>query len=187
MIFQNTPIPNLLVVEPKIFGDERGFFYESFNQRKFAEGGINEIFVQDNVSRSTKGVLRGLHYQLEPNAQSKLVSVSLGAVFDVVVDLRKGSPTFGKWFGIELSEENKKMVYVPKGFAHGFQVLSDEAEFRYKVTHFYEPAADRTLLWSDKALGIEWRELDIEPILSEKDKKGKPLSEAEINFKFQPL
>lgn len=184
MIFHKTPFPNLLIIEPKIFGDERGFFYESFNQKKFIEGGVDEIFVQDNVSRSAKGVIRGLHYQLEPHSQSKLVNVSLGVVFDVVVDLRKGSPTFGKYFGIELSEENKKMMFVPKGFAHGFQVISEIAEFRYKVTNFYEPAADRTLMWNDSAVGIEWKKLDGEPILSEKDKKGKLINEADINFTF---
>ncbi len=177
-----TPIPDLLLIEPKVFSDARGFFYESYNQKTFASFGITATFVQDNISRSTKGVLRGLHYQLAPFAQAKLVSVSIGAVFDVVVDIRRGSPTFGKWFGVELSEENKRMLYVPEGFAHGFQVLSDVAEFRYKVTNFYTPSADRGILWNDPAIGIEWRNLGIEPILSEKDRNAKPLHEAEINF-----
>ncbi len=141
--------------------------------------------MQDNVSRSTKGVLRGLHYQLAPFAQAKLVSVSIGAVLDVVVDIRRGSPTFGRWFGVELSEENKRMLYVPEGFAHGFQVLSDIAEFRYKVTNFYMPSADRGILWNDPAIGIKWHDVGIEPILSEKDRNAKPLREAEINFTYQ--
>ncbi len=180
-----TPIPGLLLLEPKVFADARGFFYESYNQKTFAEFGITATFVQDNVSRSTKGVLRGLHYQLAPYAQAKLVNVSLGAVFDVAVDIRKGSPTFGKWFGVELTEGNKRMLFVPEGFAHGFQVLSDIAEFRYKVTNFYVPSADRGILWNDSAIGIEWRDIGIEPILSDKDRNAKPLHEAELNFTFQ--
>lgn len=180
-----TPIQGLLVIEPKVFNDARGFFYESYNQKIFSEFGITANFVQDNVSRSTKGVLRGLHYQLAPFAQAKLVSVSMGAVFDVAIDIRKGSPTFGKWFGTELSEENKRMLYVPEGFAHGFQVISEVAEFRYKVTNFYMPSADRGILWNDAAIGIEWRDVGIEPILSDKDRNAKPLAEAEINFTFQ--
>ncbi len=182
-----TPIPGLLLIEPKVFSDSRGLFYESYNQKTFAEMGIKVTFVQDNVSRSVKGVLRGLHYQLEPYAQAKLVSVSVGKVFDVVVDIRKGSPTFGKWFGVELSEENKQMLFIPEGFAHGFQVLSEVAEFRYKVTNFYVPEVDRGILWNDPAIGIQWRDLGVEPILSEKDRKAKPLHEAELNFTFQRL
>lgn len=181
----STPIPGLLALEPKVYGDARGFFYESYNQKTFAALGIVASFVQENVSRSVKGVVRGLHYQLAPFAQAKLVSVSLGAVFDVVVDIRKGSPTFGKWFGIELSDENKKMLFIPEGFAHGFQTLSDVAEFRYKVTNFYAPSADRSILWNDPSIGIEWRDIGIEPILSDKDRNAKPLAEAEINFTFE--
>jgi dTDP-4-dehydrorhamnose 3,5-epimerase len=180
-----TPIPDLLLIEPTVFADARGFFYESYNQKTFATFGITAPFVQDNISRSAKGVLRGLHYQLAPYAQGKLVSVSLGAVFDVAVDIRQGSPTFGKWFGIELSEENKRMLYVPEGFAHGFQVLSEVAEFRYKVTNFYTPSADRGILWNDSTIGIQWRDSGTEPILSEKDRNAKPLNEAEINFTFE--
>ena len=151
-----TAIPDVLVIEPKVFGDARGFFYESFNQKAFNEAtGLDVNFVQDNHSRSTKGVLRGLHYQIH-QPQGKLVRVVRGAVFDVAVDIRKGSPTFGKWEGIELTEENNKQFWVPPGFAHGFLVLSDSADFLYKTTDYYAPEFERCIAWNDPAIGINW-------------------------------
>lgn len=174
-----TPLDGLLVIEPTVFGDQRGFFYESFNAQRFAEQtGVNVQFVQDNHSRSAKGVLRGLHYQIQ-QAQGKLVRVTAGAVFDVAVDLRKSSPTFGQWFGLELSEENKRQLWIPAGFAHGFVVTSDFAEFLYKTTDYYAPAFERSVIWDDPAIGIEWP-LDGEPLLSAKDKAGVPLAQAEV-------
>ena len=151
-----TPIDGVLVLEPKVFGDARGFFFESFNARDFAQAtGLNETFVQDNHSKSAKGVLRGLHYQTQ-HAQGKLVRVTQGAVFDVAVDIRKGSPTFGKWFGLELSAENNKQLWIPAGLAHGFLVTSESAEFLYKTTDYYHPEFERSLLWNDPTVGVEW-------------------------------
>ena len=151
-----TPIDGVLVLEPKVFGDARGFFFESFNARDFAQAtGLNETFVQDNHSKSAKGVLRGLHYQTQ-HAQGKLVRVTQGAVFDVVVDIRKGSPTFGKWFGSELSAENNKQLWIPAGLAHGFLVTSESAEFLYKTTDYYHPEFERSLLWNDPTVGVAW-------------------------------
>lgn len=174
-----TPIEGLLVIEPTVFGDERGFFYESFNARRFEElTGVRTEFVQDNHSRSAKGVLRGLHYQVE-QAQGKLVRVTTGAVFDVAVDLRKSSPTFGQWYGLELSAENKRQLWIPPGFGHGFVVTSEVAEFLYKTTDYYAPAHERSVIWNDPAIGIEWP-LDGEPLLSAKDKAGLPLAEADV-------
>lgn len=174
-----TPIEGLLVIEPAVFGDDRGFFYESFNARRFAElTGVHADFVQDNHSRSSKGVLRGLHYQIE-HAQGKLVRVTTGAVFDVAVDLRKSSPTFGQWYGLELSAENKRQLWIPAGFGHGFVVTSEAAEFLYKTTDYYAPAHERCVIWNDPALGIEWP-LDGEPMLSAKDRAGVPLAQAEV-------
>lgn len=174
-----TDISDVLIIEPCIFGDERGFFYESYNEKVFQEKtGIQPKFVQDNHSRSLKNVLRGLHYQIQ-HPQGKLVRVVVGEVFDVAVDLRKSSPTFGKWVGCHLSAENKRQFWVPEGFAHGFLVLSEEAEFLYKTTHYYAPQYDRTLLWNDPDIGIDWH-LDGEPILSAKDKDGKRLKDADI-------
>jgi dTDP-4-dehydrorhamnose 3,5-epimerase len=167
-----TPIEGVLVLEPKVFGDARGFFFESFNQRDFKQAtGLNEIFVQDNHSKSAKGVLRGLHYQAQ-HAQGKLVRVTQGAVFDVAVDIRKGSPTFGEWFGLELSAENKKQLWIPAGLAHGFLVTSDYAEFLYKTTDYYHPEFEASLLWSDTVIGIKWplETLSSAPLLSEKDR-----------------
>lgn len=165
---------------PKVFGDERGFFLESWNKKTFFEIGITEDFVQDNHSRSQKNVLRGLHYQLE-KPQGKLVWVTQGSVFDVYVDLRKNSPTYGKWDGHILSEENKERLWIPPGLAHGFLVLSDVADFQYKCTEFYTPAQERTLLWNDPELGINWPIPNgVEPILSSKDLVGKPLSKADL-------
>jgi dTDP-4-dehydrorhamnose 3,5-epimerase len=173
-----TAIPDVLVIEPKVFGDDRGFFFESFNQRIFDEAvGARLSFVQDNHSRSAKGVLRGLHYQIQ-QPQGKLVRVVQGEVFDVAVDLRKSSPTFGKWVGERLSAENKKQLWVPEGFAHGFVVLSDSAEFLYKTTDFYAPQHERCIKWSDPDLGIEWP-MTFSPALSAKDSAGKALREAE--------
>jgi len=155
MKITSTEIPEVLVIEPDVHGDERGFFMESWHARKYAEQGLSVDFVQDNHSRSGKGVLRGLHYQLQ-HAQGKLVRVVSGAVFDVAVDIRKGSPTFGRWVGMELSGENHKQLYVPAGFAHGFCVLSDSADFLYKCTDFYAPDDERGILWSDPDIGIQW-------------------------------
>ena len=166
-----TPIDGVLVLEPKVFGDARGFFFESFNARDFEQAtGIQRTFVQDNHSKSAKGVLRGLHYQTQ-YAQGKLVRVTQGAVFDVAVDIRQGSPTFGQWFGLELSAENKKQLWIPEGLAHGFLVTSESAEFLYKTTDYYHPEFERSLLWNDLAIGIEWplHLLDAEPLLAAKD------------------
>jgi dTDP-4-dehydrorhamnose 3,5-epimerase len=174
-----TPLDGLLVIEPTVFGDQRGFFYESFNAQRFAEQtGVDVQFVQDNHSRSAKGVLRGLHYQIQ-QAQGKLVRVTSGAVFDVAVDLRKSSPTFGQWYGLELSAENKRQLWIPAGFAHGFVVTSDFAEFLYKTTDYYAPAFERSVIWNDPAIGIAWP-LEGEPLLSAKDKAGVPLAQAEV-------
>jgi dTDP-4-dehydrorhamnose 3,5-epimerase len=174
-----TAIPEVLVIEPKVFGDARGFFFESFNQQAFsAATGVNAQFVQDNHSRSTKGVLRGLHYQLH-QPQGKLVRVVRGSVFDVAVDVRRSSPYFGRWVGYELSEENQRQLWVPPGFAHGFVVLSDTADFLYKTTEYYAPQHERSILWNDPALAIDWH-FSGTPKLSEKDRVGPSLAEAEV-------
>jgi dTDP-4-dehydrorhamnose 3,5-epimerase len=169
-----TPIDGVLVLEPKVFGDARGFFFESFNARDFEQAtGLDVAFVQDNHSKSAKGVLRGLHYQTQ-HAQGKLVRVTQGAVFDVAVDIRQGSPTFGKWFGLELSAENKKQLWIPAGLAHGFLVTSESAEFLYKTTDYYHPEFERSLLWCDPAIGIDWPSsmLSAPPVLASKDMFG---------------
>jgi dTDP-4-dehydrorhamnose 3,5-epimerase len=176
MLFTPTPIEGVMVIEPKVFGDDRGFFMESWNAEAFRKAGMDLTFVQDNHSRSSRGVLRGLHYQ-QPGPQGKLVRVTAGAVFDVAVDLRRSSPTFGKWFGVELSAANKKMLYVPEGMAHGFLCLEDGTDFLYKCTSDYAPANEHSLLWSDPAIGIVWPLGDISPTLSAKDIAGLPLSE----------
>ena len=173
-----TALPGVLILEPKVFGDARGFFYESFNKKTLEPAGITAEFVQDNHSRSSQGVLRGLHYQIK-QPQGKLVRVVAGEVFDVVVDIRKKSPTFGKWLGEHLSAENKRMLWVPPGFAHGFLVLSDYAEFLYKTTDYWAPEFERTIMWNDPDLGVAWPIKD-QPQLSAKDKQGKPLKEAEV-------
>ncbi|MFE8102955.1 dTDP-4-dehydrorhamnose 3,5-epimerase [Brenneria goodwinii] len=176
----NTKIPDVKIIEPSVFGDERGFFFESFNQKKFEEAiGYSVNFVQDNHSKSSKGVLRGLHYQLAPHAQDKLVRCVTGEVFDVAVDIRKSSPTFGQWVGVHLSAENKRQFWIPAGFAHGFITLSETAEFLYKTTNYYAPVSDRGILWNDESIGIEWP-ISIEPILSDKDKNAKKLQEADV-------
>lgn len=173
----STPIPGVLVLEPKVYGDERGFFSESFNQKVFNElTGLSLSFVQDNHSRSNKGVLRGLHYQ-EKQPQGKLVRVVRGSVFDVAVDIRTGSPTFGKWFGVELSEDNHKQLWVPPGLAHGFLVLSETADFLYKTTDYYAPTHERCLAWNDPQVGICWPAMEHPPTLSSKDQQGHRLSE----------
>ncbi len=173
-----TAIPEVLVLEPKVFGDARGFFYESFNARDFAQAtGLNTHFVQDNHSKSAKGVLRGLHYQIQ-HPQGKLVRVVQGEVFDVAVDLRQSSPTFGQWVGVTLSADNHKQLWVPPGFAHGFVVLSELAEFLYKTTDYWHPDHERSLLWNDPTVGIQWP-IDFEPQLAAKDAAGKVFAEAE--------
>jgi dTDP-4-dehydrorhamnose 3,5-epimerase len=172
-----TEIPEVVVVEPRVLRDDRGFFLESYQARRFAEGGVDATFVQDNHSGSKKGVLRGLHYQLT-QPQGKLVRVTVGEVFDVAVDLRRSSPTFGRWVGRTLSADNHLQLWVPPGFGHGFLVLSDFAEFQYKCTDYYAPGDERTLLWNDPAVGIDWP-LAGEPTLSVKDRAGKTLAEAD--------
>jgi dTDP-4-dehydrorhamnose 3,5-epimerase len=174
-----TRLPEVLILEPQVFGDERGFFYESFNARRFAEAtGVSRDFVQDNHSRSARGVLRGLHYQLQ-QAQGKLVRVSAGEVYDVAVDLRRSSPTFGQWVGAHLSAENKRQLWVPEGFAHGFLVLSEYAEFLYKTTDYYAPAHERCIRWDDASLAIDWPLDGLTPQLSAKDQQGLSLQDAE--------
>lgn len=173
-----TALPDVLLIEPRVFGDDRGFFFESYNRRVLADAGIDAEFVQDNHSRSRRGVLRGLHYQIE-HAQGKLVRVSSGEVFDVAVDIRSGSPTFGRWLGMTLSADNKRMLWIPPGYAHGFIVLSDAAEFLYKTTDYWYPEHERTLLWSDPEIGIAWP-LDGEPALAAKDAAGRPLRLADV-------
>lgn len=174
-----TALPDVLVLEPKVFGDDRGFFFESFNAAAFeAATGLKRTFVQDNHSKSQRGVLRGLHYQIQ-QPQGKLVRVVSGEVFDVAVDLRRSSPSFGRWVGTRLSAENNRQLWIPEGFAHGFVVLSETAEFLYKTTDYYAPAHERSLLWNDPALGIEWP-FDGAPTLSAKDEAGKLLKDAEL-------
>lgn len=174
-----TAIPDVLIIEPKVFGDARGFFQESFNQKAFSEAtGLDVTFVQDNHSRSARGVLRGLHYQLQ-QPQGKLVRVVRGAVFDVAVDVRKSSPTFGQWVGVELSEDNHRQFWVPAGFAHGFVVLSETADFLYKTTDYYAPQHERCIAWNDPAIGIQWPDLGMTPLLSAKDQAGVALAAAD--------
>ena len=175
-----TSIPDVVIIEPRVFGDSRGFFYESFNHKAFAEKVSPGVeFVQDNHSRSARHVLRGLHYQIQ-QAQGKLVRVVAGSVYDVAVDIRQNSPSFGQWVGVTLSDENKRQLWVPPGFAHGFLVLSEFAEFLYKTTEYYAPEHERALLWNDPALAIDWPLGEAEPILSKKDLLAKPLKDADI-------
>jgi dTDP-4-dehydrorhamnose 3,5-epimerase len=170
-----TRLPGVLLIEPKVFGDGRGFFMETYRADTFRDFGIADTFVQDNHSRSARGVLRGLHYQ-EPNAQGKLVRCTRGAIFDVAVDIRRGSPSFGRWFGLELSDANKRMLWIPPGFAHGFCALEDGSDLVYKCTSLYDAASDRAILWNDPAIGIEWP--IAEPLLSAKDANAPRLAEA---------
>ncbi|MDR6523775.1 dTDP-4-dehydrorhamnose 3,5-epimerase [Variovorax paradoxus] len=175
-----TAIPDVLIIEPKVFGDDRGFFFESFNQAAFdAAVGKHVSFVQDNHSRSAKGVLRGLHYQIQ-QPQGKLVRVTRGAVYDVAVDIRKSSPTFGQWVGVELSEQNQKQFWVPAGFAHGFLVMSDSADFLYKTTEYYAPAHEKCIAWNDTDLNIQWPVFGLEPTLSKKDQQGSIFRDAVV-------
>lgn len=179
MQIHTTEIPDVLIIEPKVFGDDRGFFYESFNARRFAElTGITQNFVQDNHSKSAKNVLRGLHYQIR-QPQGKLVRVVAGEVFDVAVDIRKSSPTFGRWVGVTLSAENKRQLWIPEGFAHGFVVTSASAEFLYKTTDYWAPEYERSIRWNDPTIGIQWP-IDGEPILSVKDTDGALFQDAEM-------
>lgn len=174
-----TNLPEVMIIEPKVFGDERGFFFESFNAKKFTElTGVDVEFVQDNHSLSAKNILRGLHYQIK-QAQGKLVRVVTGEVFDVAVDIRKSSPRFGQWTGVVLSAENQRQLWIPPGFAHGFVVLSDKAEFLYKTTDYWAPEYERSLQWNDPAIGIEWP-IQGEPVMSAKDQQGKLLADAEV-------
>ncbi len=174
-----TTLPGVLILEPRVFGDERGFFMETWNAAAFAEAGLDLAFVQDNHSRSQKGVLRGLHFQ-NPCPQGKLVRVANGAVFDVAVDLRESSPSFGQWVGVELSAQNKRMLWVPEGFAHGFLTLEDDTDFLYKCTAPYAPGSEFTLAWNDPAVGIAWPVDDLEPLISAKDAKGLSLADVPV-------
>jgi dTDP-4-dehydrorhamnose 3,5-epimerase len=177
--FHQTDLPGLVRIEPRVFGDERGFFMESWQAKKFADAGIDAVFVQDNHSKSVQGALRGLHYQIN-HAQGKLVRVVAGEVFDVAVDIRRSSPAFGRWAGFRLSAENKRMLWVPPGFAHGFYVLSPSAEFLYKCTDYWSPDDERTIVWNDPAVGVNWPLIDGRPpLLSAKDQAGRTLAEAE--------
>ena len=181
-IFNKTEIEGVYVIEPKVFGDNRGYFMETYNFEEFKENGLDTAFVQDNQSKSTKGVLRGLHFQKQ-HSQGKLVRVISGEVFDVAVDLRKNSSTYGKWFGVKLSDENKKQFYIPAGFAHGFLVLSDEAEFVYKCTDLYHPEFEGGIAWDDCDIAIKWPTQNIDKLVfSEKDKKWKKLKDTILNF-----
>ena len=178
--FKRLSIPDVQLIEPRVFPDGRGFFLETYKYSDFKQAGIPEYFTQDNYSRSEKGVLRGLHYQKHPHGQGKLVRCVKGSIFDVAVDIRKGSPTYGTWVGAELTEENNHLLYVPDGFAHGFQVLSDFAEVLYKCTTEYYPAADRGIIWNDPAMAIQWPLAD--PLLSKKDTVHPLLKDADNNF-----
>jgi dTDP-4-dehydrorhamnose 3,5-epimerase len=179
MKFEPSVIPEVVVIEPHVFGDDRGFFMETYEVRVFAAAGLEEVFVQDNHSGSRKGTLRGLHYQLQ-RPQGKLLRVVAGEIYDVAVDLRRNSPTFGKWMGLNLSAQNRLLLWIPKGFAHGFYVLSEWAEVTYKVTDFYAPQSERTLLWNDPEIGIRWPlEGSHALLLSGKDAEGLPLNQAE--------
>lgn len=176
------PIEGLYIIEPTVFRDERGYFMETYNKREMEEEGLNMDFVQDNQSMSTRGILRGLHFQKE-HPQGKLVRAIRGSVFDVAVDLRRGSETYGQWYGLELSAENKKQFYISEGFAHGYLVLSEEAEFCYKVTDFYHPGDEGGILWNDPDIGIQWPSLSgMEPVLLERDRNWKPLRETQLPF-----
>ena len=179
-----TEIEGVVIIEPRIFHDDRGYFYESFSQREFEEKVCKTVFVQDNQSKSSYGVLRGLHFQKAPYSQSKLVRCIKGAVLDVAVDIRKGSPTFGKYVAVELTEDNHRQFFVPRGFAHGFAVLSDEAVFQYKCDNFYNKDSEGSVAWNDETLAIDWKIDMNKVILSEKDKNSKPLAQADYLFDY---
>jgi dTDP-4-dehydrorhamnose 3,5-epimerase len=175
-----TPLPGVLILEPKMFGDDRGFFFESFNQRAFdAAVGRHVEFVQDNHSRSLRGVLRGLHYQLDPHAQGKLVRVVRGSAFDVAVDIRRGSATFGRWFGLTLDAKSQRQLWIPPGFAHGFMALEDDTHFLYKTTDYYARDCERSIAWNDATLAIGWPDVGMTPLLAPKDAAAPPLAQAE--------
>ncbi|WP_414052811.1 dTDP-4-dehydrorhamnose 3,5-epimerase [Macrococcus animalis] len=179
-----TEIEEVKVIQPKVFGDNRGWFTEIYNLEKFQSDGINNQFVQDNHSFSAEiGTLRGLHFQDNPSAQAKLVRCTKGKIFDVAVDIRKGSPTYGKWVGVELTSENKQQLFIPRGFAHGFVTLTSDVEVQYKVDNLYDPSSDRSIIWNDELINIKWP-IDIEPILSEKDKNAKKLDEVQNSFVY---
>ncbi len=182
MDVQQGPLSGLLIIEPKVFQDQRGWFFEAYRQDILAQHGINDTFVQMNMSSSEKGAVRGLHYQLTPHAQGKLVRVTRGSVFDVALDIRRNSPTFGRWFGIELSAENKKAIYIPVGFAHGFCALEDNTEFMYQCTDYYHPESERSISWNDPAIGIVWPNISDSSLMKDKDKNAPLLADAEINF-----
>ena len=177
-----TPIKDLFIIKPRVFADARGFFFESYNETNYKADGIDIHFCQDNQSKSSYGVIRGLHYQLNPQSQSKLVSVVQGSVWDVAVDLRKNSPTFGQWYGVELTEENQLQFLIPQGFAHGFSVLSETAVFTYKCDDFYSPKLERGIMYNDPALAIDWKIPAEKAIISDKDTKHPLLKDAELNF-----
>lgn len=182
MKIKESGFEGLLIIEPRVFADSRGYFFESFNSKAFEEAGIDFKPVQDNESRSSRGVIRGLHYQLPPHAQAKLIRVVEGKIFDVGVDLRKNSPTFMKWFGMEIDSENKIQILMPKGFAHGFSVLSEYAVIQYKVDNLYNKESERGIIYDDPELVIDWRLGKTVPVVSDKDQKNRPLKEAEHNF-----
>jgi dTDP-4-dehydrorhamnose 3,5-epimerase len=184
MKITETPLKGLVIIEPDIFEDSRGYFFEAFHRKKYIEGGIDTDFIQDNESKSVKGVVRGLHYQLAPYAQAKLVRVVVGAVFDVAVDIRKGSPTFGQWYGLELNDKSKKQLYIPEGFAHGFSVLSETAVFLYKCNNIYKKEAERAINAFDPKLGIDWHLKETDWVVSNKDKIAPLFDDAEMNFTF---
>lgn len=185
MEFKRTELEDVIIFEPAVYGDHRGWFMETFSKNWLKEVGLDITFVQDNHSFSaTKGTLRGLHYQLNPKAQTKLVRCTKGSIFDVAVDIRKGSSTYGKWVGVELSADNKKQLLVPKGFAHGFMTLTEDVEVQYKVDELYAPDCDRGILWNDPAIAIEWP-MDIQPVLSAKDENAPLLKDAESNFIYE--
>ena len=181
--FTESPLAGLLIIEPKVFSDDRGFFMEYYNKDGYAENGFSETFIQDNHSRSAKGVVRGMHYQINPHPMGKLVKVVRGKIFDAGLDIRKGSPTFGKWHGEVLSGENHKMLYLPPGFAHGFLCLEDNTEVVYKCSGMFDGSCERAILWNDPAVGIKWPLNEVkEVVVSEKDQKNPPLKAAETNF-----
>lgn len=180
-----TGLPGLVIIEPRVFEDDRGYFFESFQQERYREAGIHKTFVQDNESKSVRGVIRGLHYQLTPYSQAKLVRVVQGQVYDVAMDLRKNSPTFGQWYGLELNDSNKRQLFIPHGFAHGFSVLSETAVFTYKCDRIYSKEAERSINAFDQNLGIDWGLEKSEWIVSEKDKEAPIFGRAEINFVFE--
>ncbi len=182
MKIHKTPIDGLIIIEPRVFEDDRGYFFESFHADRYREAGISSDFIQDNESKSVRGVIRGLHYQAGPYAQAKLVRVIEGSVFDVAVDLRKDSPTFGQWFGVELTSENKKQFYIPRGFAHGFSVLSETAIFTYKCDNYYHPESECGIAYNDPTLKIDWKISVSEEIISEKDKGNLLFSEVDFNL-----